>query len=328
MCECPSPCVRHPEPPTEQRLCQRSLLKTAAMSSVAVAGLGQNARMGTAAAATVDGAYSMAMHIHASFSERFDFDERAAVRSEQAQSRRAPYGSGFGALLPGSTQHQLRRDLATEILANRACGAYIIEVGYPQRAGATWRHLGLSDVLSRNALFLTGIGVSDDHLGVDRLHPPNVTTWTTSAWAPTRRRVPCWLRCAPARHGAARWPAFGGADPDGRRRLSDEIGDGVHLAQTQPSPAPTNIPGAAASRPFEASSTTPTQRLRSRAPGWWRQFRHATSRRGAVASCRHRRVVVRPYGGAGRHRHGRCASNPVWLFRETPRAGIPAARVC
>jgi hypothetical protein len=75
-------------------------------------------------------------------------------------------------------------DLATRLLPTRACGADIMEVGYPSRQGVDLdHHLALWDIMSRNGIFLTGNGVSDDHSGVDWADPPTVTTWTTSAWA-------------------------------------------------------------------------------------------------------------------------------------------------
>jgi len=54
------------------------------------------------------------------------------------------------------------------VLGDRAIGCDILEVGYPSRGGVDLdRHAQLWDVCSRNALFLTGTGVSDDHSGQD-----------------------------------------------------------------------------------------------------------------------------------------------------------------
>ena len=45
-----------------------------------------------------------------------------------------------------------------------------IEVGYKSRAGMDLaHHVGLWDILSRNAIFLTGNGVTDDHSGTNWL---------------------------------------------------------------------------------------------------------------------------------------------------------------
>ena len=95
-----------------------------------------------------------------------------------------PYGVGWGPALPQATQDQMLTDLATRLLPLRAAGADIMEVGYPNRQGVDLaHHVALWDVMSRNGIFLTGNGVSDDHAGVDWRDPPTVTTWTTSAWA-------------------------------------------------------------------------------------------------------------------------------------------------
>jgi hypothetical protein len=57
-----------------------------------------------------------------------------------------------------------------------------MEVGYTLRQGIDVRHhLGLWDVMSRNAVFLTGNGVSDDHVGTNWSGIKN--NWVTSVWA-------------------------------------------------------------------------------------------------------------------------------------------------
>jgi hypothetical protein len=63
-----------------------------------------------------------------------------------------------------------------------ALGADLIEVGYKTRQGVDLaHHVALWDVLSRNAVFLTGNGTSDDHAGVNWLGIAN--NWFTSAWS-------------------------------------------------------------------------------------------------------------------------------------------------
>jgi hypothetical protein len=59
-------------------------------------------------------------------------------------------------------------------------GADLLEVGYTKRQGVDLaHHVALWDVLSRNAVFLTGVGASDDHFGVNWLGIDN--NWFTSA---------------------------------------------------------------------------------------------------------------------------------------------------
>ena len=84
--------------------------------------------------------------------------------------------------LPADEQDALLRDAAVELIAENALDTDIMEVGYPLRAGVDIdHHTGLWDVCSRNAIFLTGNGVTDDHTGDDWINRTN--DWTTSVWA-------------------------------------------------------------------------------------------------------------------------------------------------
>jgi hypothetical protein len=80
------------------------------------------------------------------------------------------------------TQDQMLASTATVLLGNRALGCDLLEVGYNLRQGADLaHHLALWNVMSRNAVFLTGNGVSDDHFGTGWSSILN--NWITSAWA-------------------------------------------------------------------------------------------------------------------------------------------------
>ncbi len=94
-----------------------------------------------------------------------------------------PYGTNSPRMpLPVSTQDTMLREVAAELLTNNALDTDIMEVGYPLRAGVDIdHHTGLWDVCSRNAIFLTGNGVTDDHSGDDWTGRTN--DWTTTAWA-------------------------------------------------------------------------------------------------------------------------------------------------
>jgi hypothetical protein len=107
----------------------------------------------------------------------------AAHRNGGLASFNHSFGSG-GGTLSESQQDARMRALATSLLSERAFGVDILEVGYRKAAGITLsRHLAAWDVCSRNALFLTGNGVSDDHSGKNwRTGTKNFLTW---AWAPT-----------------------------------------------------------------------------------------------------------------------------------------------
>jgi hypothetical protein len=97
-----------------------------------------------------------------------------------------PYGYSSGPPLPVSQQDTLLTQVATALLpagtVPAALGADLLEVGYNLRQGVNLaHHVGLWDVMSRNAVFLTGNGANDDHYGQDWLGIRN--NWFTSAWA-------------------------------------------------------------------------------------------------------------------------------------------------
>lgn len=93
-----------------------------------------------------------------------------------------PYGYGDPAELAQSQQNTLLTQVAGKLLPTAALGADLLEVGYKLRQGVDVNHhIALWDVMSRNAVFLTGNGVSDDHFGTN-WHGIN-NNWVTSAWA-------------------------------------------------------------------------------------------------------------------------------------------------
>ena len=97
-----------------------------------------------------------------------------------------PFGYDDPPELPVSQQHTLLTQLAATLLpaagAPAALGADLLEVGYNLRQGVNLaHHVGLWDVMSRNAVFLTGNGTNDDHYGQD--WPGILNNWFTSVWA-------------------------------------------------------------------------------------------------------------------------------------------------
>ena len=97
-----------------------------------------------------------------------------------------PYGYGDPAELSQSAQNTLLAQVAGKLLPSggkpAALGADLLEVGYKLRQGVDLNHhLALWDVMSRNAVFLTGNGVSDDHVGTNWYGINN--NWVTWAWA-------------------------------------------------------------------------------------------------------------------------------------------------
>lgn len=72
--------------------------------------------------------------------------------------------------------------VAANLLSIAAAGADMIEVGYSRKQGANLaQHIAVWDTLSRNGLFLTGNGASDDHSGQNWAGQAN--RGYTAAWA-------------------------------------------------------------------------------------------------------------------------------------------------
>jgi hypothetical protein len=93
-----------------------------------------------------------------------------------------PYGYSSLPAQSQSQQDALLSQVASKLLANHVLGADLLEVGYNLRQGVDVNHhIGLWDVLSRNAVFRTGNGVSDDHAGTNWSGIRN--NWVTSVWA-------------------------------------------------------------------------------------------------------------------------------------------------
>jgi hypothetical protein len=83
-------------------------------------------------------------------------------------------------------QDSHRRTVAGKLLTAGAYGADLLEAGYHQRGGASLEtHLALWDTMSRNGIWLTGNGVSDNHVGTflswtaDKAH----NVFATFVWA-------------------------------------------------------------------------------------------------------------------------------------------------
>ena len=99
-----------------------------------------------------------------------------------------PFGYADIPELPQAQQDAMLAQTAKGLLptsaAPAALGTDLLEVGYHLRQGVDLaHHVALWDIMSRNALFLTGNGTNDDHFGQNWLGPVN--NWFTSAWAPS-----------------------------------------------------------------------------------------------------------------------------------------------
>lgn len=110
---------------------------------------------------------------------------RSMVQHIHASGGLASYCHPFGTGTPTLTareQETARVAKSAELIANRALGCDLLEVGYRLRGGCRLaQHESVWDNCSRNGIALTGIGVSDDHKGKDWIAEElNFITW---AWA-------------------------------------------------------------------------------------------------------------------------------------------------
>jgi hypothetical protein len=94
-----------------------------------------------------------------------------------------PFGTSWTLKMKSqSEQDTLLQQVASQLLPASVYGADIMEVGYPERAGVDMaHHVALWDILSRNAVFVTGNGTSDDHWGQD--WAGLTWNWVTTTWA-------------------------------------------------------------------------------------------------------------------------------------------------
>ena len=114
------------------------------------------------------------------------FLARSVIPQVHSSGGLASYNHPFGysdlPAYPPATQDQMLARTAGALLANNVMGCDLLEVGYNLRQGVDLaHHLSLWNVMSRNAVFLTGNGVSDDHFGTNWHGIRN--NWITSAWA-------------------------------------------------------------------------------------------------------------------------------------------------
>jgi hypothetical protein len=125
-----------------------------------------------------------------------------------------PYGYGDPAQLTTAQQDTLLAQVAAKLLptatAPAALGADLLEVGYPLRQGVNLaHHVALWDIMSRNAVFLTGNGANDDHFGVNWYGIHN--NWFTSAWAATTAEADLLASLAAGRAWCASLSAYRGS---------------------------------------------------------------------------------------------------------------------
>ncbi|MDQ4037966.1 MAG: hypothetical protein M3313_06380, partial [Actinomycetota bacterium] len=268
-------------------------------------------------------------------SEYLDFMRGTVIPDVHRSGGLASYNHPFGTgdqlnPLPLSTQDQMLRDVATKLLSNNALDTDILEVGYPLREGVDLaHHVDLWDVCSRNGIFLTANGVSDDHAGDRWSARP---TWTTSVWAGNANEAAllnalksgqAWCGSMTQHRGALDLLVDGSCPmgsvsisslPERRLKVtatSVPVGGSVDVVQR-----PVDYAGAGNPSPgTPVIKTLPATALSTGTT----EVRMTTDQSSFV------RTQVRDSTGTVI-----ALSNPVWLLRENPPGGraIPAARAC
>ena len=238
-----------------------------------------------------------------------------------------PFGYTSVAALPASQQDSLRGQVARQLLANRALGCDILEVGYPLRAGVDVKHhVGLWDVLSRNALFLTGNGVSDDHVGQNWFGIKN--NWVTSVWATSAEESDLLTALKAGRAWSASLSRYRGAldlladgtAPMGSVTVSTASKRTLHVVATSLPTGSTlqlvrgTVDYAGTANPVPNTSVAASYPAAKMGSGWV-DVAVDTS-----VPCFLRSQVVGSDGVVI------AVSNPIWMLRSGPPAGIPAPR--
>jgi hypothetical protein len=238
-----------------------------------------------------------------------------------------PFGTQDGPLLPASGMDSKLASVASALLASNVLGCDLLEVGYHLRGQCDLaHHLALWDVMSRNAVFLTGNGTSDDHAGVNWLSSQN--NWFTACWAASTGLPDLLSALASGRAWCASLSAYRGA--------LDLLVDGVvPMGKVSVSPVPsrllaataTNLPAGSSLQVLQGAVDYAGQNALSANTVIVGSYPAASMAGGQVTQAVDTtgdsfvRTQVVSSGGAVI-----ATSNPVWLLRTAPPGGIPAAR--
>lgn len=238
-----------------------------------------------------------------------------------------PFGYSSGPALPTTQQDSRLADLVGVLLGNHALDCDLLEVGYNLRSGVDLaHHLGLWDVLSRNARFLTGNGVTDDHAGTNWLGIKN--NWVTSTWVASTSEANLLGALLAGRVWAGSLSQFrgtldllvDGAAPMGSVTVSRTVHRVVRVMATGlPSGSSVQVvrgvvdyAGTAARKPnTKVVATYSAAQLAGGAVSYTEDNTSSAFLRTQVRTSSGRVVAT---------------SNPVWLLRDPPPGGIPAAR--
>jgi hypothetical protein len=240
-----------------------------------------------------------------------------------------PFGYSWSkTLMSQAEQNTLLRQVASQLLPASLYGADIIEVGYPRRAGVDLaHHVALWDILSRNAVFVTGNGASDDHWGTD--WAGLTWNWYTTTWAASKTqsdllaalaagRVYCGSLAAP---GVALDMLVDGQVPMGAVSVSSLTSRSLELtAAGLPSGWSVALMQGDVDYAGTSGLASNARQIGSFGPAQLNGEGGVTVTVDTSASSFLRTEVVDPEGVT------QALSNPVWLLDTAPPHGIPAPR--
>jgi hypothetical protein len=238
-----------------------------------------------------------------------------------------PFGASGGPLLPAAQQVTNRRAIFASMMADNRLGADLMEVGYTVRGMVnTQTHLDLWDTFSRQAVFLTGNGVNDDHQG---LHWSTLNNgFTTGVWAGSPSQVDLVSALASGRaytYHAGKWPnaqldlSVGGTVPMGKVSVKSYKSRSLTIFATN---LPKNSLVQVVRGPVDFAGNDPgTSVVATIKAATFAKSGLASLAVSTTTSC-FVRVQVRTSAGVivG-------ISNPIWLLQTPPAAGIPPARL-
>jgi hypothetical protein len=238
-----------------------------------------------------------------------------------------PYGYSNLAEQSQSQQNTLLSQVASKLLANKVLGADLLEVGYILREGVDVNHhIGLWDVLSRNAMFLTGNGVSDDHVGNNWYGFHN--NWITSVWAASTAMADLLAALAAGRAWCGSLSKYrgsldllvDGSVPMGAASVSS-------VTSRKLTATATGVPSGAVLQVLQgavdyAGQNAPTDNVKLIGSYTAAQLASGQITQ-AVSTSQDSFLRTQVVSSAGATL---ATSNPVWLLRKPPPNGIPAAR--
>ena len=255
----------------------------------------------------------------------------AIADSVHSQGGLVSYNHAFGAqdgpLLSPAQQAANRRTLFAAMMADKRLRTDILEVGYTLRGSVnTQTHIDLWDTFSRQAIFITGNGVNDDHSGMG--WPALTNGFATGIWANSPSQADLVSALASGRaytHHAGKWPNgqldinVGNRIPMGKVGVSTLTSRSLTIFAAN---LPANSVVDIYQGPVDFTGNDPGTTLIKSIP-------QATFGPSATASMTINTTNPTFVRAQVRNSVGAIIgiSNPIWTLKHAPPGGVPAARV-